>query len=146
MTLNCSHPELKSYYISSSDLQLLNMLVLLNRPTAQLCHRLTPENHVTNITPGQARDNIYLEHAFTNRTVSMTTEDLNRNSGYIPPINQWHRYTEIVDYPDTIQSASISSPAVSMPSGDESGYIHPGDESGYIHPGRESQNYYNAQD
>ena len=96
------------------------MFSFLIRCGVRLCHNTAPkEENKTAVQPGH---NNNLELGFTNRSVSMTTED----SGYIPPANQWQGYTEVVDYPDSIQSVStFTTPANSTTAEYGSGYIRP---------------------
>ena len=96
------------------------MFSFLIRCGVRLCHNTAPkEENKTAVQPGHSHN---LELGFTNRSVSMTTED----SGYIPPVNQWQGYTQVVDYPDSIQSVStFTTPANSTTAGYGSGYISP---------------------
>ena len=96
------------------------MFSFLIRCGVRLCHNTAPkEENKTAVQPGH---NNNLELGFTKRSVSMTTED----SGYIPPANQWQGYTEVVDYPDSIQSVStFTTPANSTTAEYGSGYISP---------------------
>ena len=120
--------------IHCRSLLLLNnllMVMFLNRQGAKNRHGTATENHEQKRTPSHPEDSNNLQLGFTNRAVSLTTEDerqytgLNSDSGYTPPVNQWHGYTEIMDYDDSIQDFSTSSTqAVSMATEDDSGYIN----------------------
>ena len=115
------------------------MFSFLIRCGVRLCHNTAPKEE--NKTAVQTGNNRNLELGFTNRSVSMTTED----SGYIPPVNQWQGYTEVVDYPDSIYSVStFTTPADSTAAEYGSGYIrsrNPSREYTYVlDPDRGSPN------
>ena len=123
---------LKNTHNSFFVLKNLLMVMFLNRRGRKNRQGKVPEKHEQKRTPAPPRNSNNQELGFTNRAVSLTTEDeqysdLNRDSGYTLPDNQGHGYTEIVNYDDSIQYFSTSSTqAVSMATENDAGYVNMG--------------------